>query len=187
MNLTVSVKPTIEPVSVADVLAWSRIDDSGEAAEIERLIKRVREHVEGMLNRALLTQTLVARYDCFPRCFELRAPAVSVTGLQYIDQAGVTQTVSASNYWTDFYSEPGRLVPTWSYSWPSTQDGRPNSVILTYVAGWTAADLVPEPIRMGILMLADHWFENRGAIAAGGALPDVPVAVRNILWPYLIP
>lgn len=180
MNITVSVPPDDEPVTVEEAMAWSRIDDAAEGAVLESIIKRAREEAESILQRALLTQTIVQRYDCFPYFFEMRSPVASVTTLQYIDTAGTLQTIDAANYWVDLYSEPARLVPTSTYSWPMVQLGRPNAVVLTYVAGWASADLVPETIRGAILKLVDHWYENRDAV-------DVPLAIRNLLWPHRIP
>lgn len=184
MNLTITVQPTDEPVSVDEAKDWARVTDSSQDALLERLAKQARQMVEGFTQRALLTQTVVQRWDCWPHCMEmLRAPVASVTSLQYIDANGATQTVSSANYYTDLYSEPARLVPVPSYSWPTLQDGRPNAVILTYVAGETDAEDVPEGIRTAILQLVRHWYDDEGA-AGQAAMPD---HVRDLLWPYRIP
>ena len=184
MNITVTVPPDDEPVTVDDAKDWARLTDASQDALVEALITEARARVESFCGRALLTQTIVQRYDCWPRYFELlRSPVQSVTSLQYIDTAGVTQTVGSSNYYTDLVSEPGRLVPVPSYSWPLLQEGRPNAVILTYVAGATDADDVPTTAKTAIKMLVRHWVDNEGAQGQ----VDMPEHVRDMLWPLRIP
>lgn len=184
MNITVTVPPTEEPVTVDEAKEWARITDSAEDALVERLILRGRQAVEAFTGRALMAQTVVQRWDCWPRRMEmLRAPVSSVTSLQYIDSLGATQTVSSANYYTDLVSEPARLVPVPSYSWPTLQDGRPNAVILTYTAGASDVDDVAEPIKVAIMQLVRYWMDEEGA-KDQAAMPD---HVRDALWPYRIP
>lgn len=187
MNLTVSVEPTSEPITVDEQQTWSRITDEGEGAHLEALITGARIHVEQYLGRALMTQTLVARFDGFPVFFELERPPVqSVTSIQYIDSAGSTQTLSASMYYTDLLSAPARILPAAGVAWPTTDDDRPNTVTVTYVAGYTSSDLVPRPIKMAISMLVDHWYENRAPVIVGGTPAEMPLTVASLLGPYRV-
>ena len=187
MNLTISVSPTSEPITVEQQKTWSRITDDAEDAHLEYLITGARTHVEQYLQRALMTQTLIQRHDCWPSVLELeRGPVQSVTSVEYIDVDGVTRTVTASNYWADLNSTPARIMPITSYAWPSLQFGRPNAVIATYVAGYASADDVPAPIRMGISLLVDHLYENRGPILIGQLLQEIPYSVQALLAPYRI-
>lgn len=184
MNITVTVPPAEEPVTVEEAKEFARITDSAEDAVVERLITVAREKVEAFTQRALLTQTVVQRWDCWPRWMEmLRAPVASVTSLQYIDVNGATQTVSSANYYTDLASEPARLVAIPTYSWPMLQDGRPNAVVLTYVAGHADADDVPQGIKIAIMQLVRYSFDEEG----GQRQAAMPEHVRDTLWPYRIP
>lgn len=49
-------------------------------------------------------------------------------------------------------------------------------------------NLIPMPIRLAILELVAHYYENREAVAAGKAswLTEVPLGARNLLQPYRI-
>ena len=186
MNLTVSVQPTLEPVTVDEQQSWSRITDEAESAHLEALIKGARVYVEQYLQRALMTQTLIERFDYFTGYFELqRGPVQSITSVQYIDVAGSTQTISSANYYTDLVSTPARIWPATSYTWPSTFD-RPNAVTLTYVAGWSDAASVPQPIKMAISMLVDHWYENRAPFVVGQTVTEMPLTVSSLLAPWRI-
>lgn len=184
MNITVTFPPTQEPVTLDEAKDWARITDASQDAVVEALLKLARQRVESFCGRALLNQTIVQRYDSWPRWFELlRSPVASVTSLQYIDTAGVTQTIGSSNYYTDLVSEPGRLFAVPSYSWPLLQEGRPNAVILTYVAGATDADDVAEGIKVAIMQLVRYWLDEEGA-QRQQAMPE---HIRDALWPYRIP
>lgn len=188
MNLTVSTPPTDEPITVDQQQSWSRVTNEAEGQDIERMIKQAREMAEFFTGRALMTQTIIERRDCFPHCFEFgRTPVQNVTSLQYIDVNGTTQTIGTGNYYTDLVSEPPRLVPVPTYSWPLTQDGRPNAVILTYVAGYASAEVIPMTILNALSMIVDHLYENRGnEDASAGGLPVMPEIAKNALWPYRI-
>jgi len=186
MNLTISVEPTSEPVTVDEQQAWSRITDEGEGDALERLIVAARHHVEVLVQRSLMTQTLVARYDSFPCEFVLERPPVqSVTSIQYIDTNGTTQALSTAYYQADLFSVPPRIVLRDGYSWPATDD-QLNAVTITYVAGYASRDLVPMPIRHAISMLVDHWYENRGPVLIGQPVAEIPMSVREMLFPYRV-
>lgn len=187
MNVICTVEPVLEPITVDEQQAWSRITDEGEGATIEGLITTARIMVEQYTRRALMTKTMAARFDCFPSWFELEFPPLqSITSVEYIDTAGATQSVSSANYFADLYSTPCRIFPIPSYTWPSTQDGRPNVVIVTYVAGYTSASLVPSPIRTAISMLVDHLYEHRGPVLIGQTLAEIPFSVTHLLGPWRV-
>jgi hypothetical protein len=62
----------------------------------------------------------------------------------------VEQTLPAADYWVDAVSEPGRVLPAYGCSWPSTYS-MPNAVRISYTCGWASADAVPAPIRSWVL------------------------------------
>jgi uncharacterized phiE125 gp8 family phage protein len=72
-----------------------------------------------------------------------------------------------------------------SASWPSATLRDVNGVNVRFVAGFgSAGTTVPQPIRQAILMLVGHYYENREAILATGAMPkEVPLGVDSLLWP----
>lgn len=187
MNLTVSAAPSSEPITAAEQRTWSRITDTAEDTLLGTLITGARTHVEQYLGRSLMPQTLVAKWDCWPCEFVLERPPVrAITSIQYIDVNGTTQTVSASNYYADLDSTPPRILAKTGYAWPTLQAGRPNAVIVTYTTGYADAASVPQPIKMGISMLVDHWYENRGPVLVGTILAEIPLSVQSLLAPYRV-
>lgn len=176
-----------EPITAQDLKDWSRITESTEGAIVQGVIKTARLWAEVFTDRAFITQTWKIYLDTFPRCGEItlpNPPIQSVTSIEYYDSNGDLQTFSSSNYQVDIVSEPGRLVLNDDVTWPSTETGRINSVIVTYVAGWASRDEVPEDIKTAIKQLAAHLFEHRESHSDGFEVKNVPMTLTYQLWPY---
>lgn len=86
-------------------------------------------------------------------------PITSVV-VNYTDTAGVTQTVSSTNYTTDLAGKPIRIKPNNSYSWPEVKDVA-NAVQIRFTTGFTSPDIVPGDIKQAILLIITDWFDNR--------------------------
>lgn len=189
--LRVVTPPAVEPVTLSEFKLQARIDHDDEDTLIAQYIKTARQHVEIILKRALITQTLqLAMDEWWIEDVELLMPPLqSVTDIKYRDENGTEHTLSAENYVVDTSFEPGRVrfakgvsrpnVPLWPYA----------AVKITYVAGYgNTADSVPEPIRQAIRMLAVHYYENREAVYTerGGNVQVLPFAVDALLAPYRV-
>lgn len=128
--------------------------------EINRLIKVARQEAEQELHRYLITQTLDAYFDEFPRYANPRfpdrdirlPPLQSVTAITYTDTDGVTQTLAADQYVVDANTQPVRIESAYGVSWPSTRDQH-NAVKVRFVAGYgAAASAVPDCIKQWMLL-----------------------------------
>lgn len=176
----------IEPVTVAEVKNHLRVTDNLEDSLIAALIASARKYVEQITRRALITQTWRLYLDDFPAddCIELPYPPLaSVTSVKYYDANDVLQTLSPSVYQTDNRSTPGEIELVANGAWPATAYEKVNSVEIEYIAGYGAsATAVPNPIRLAILHLVSHWFENREPY--GAALSTIPHTFEMILMPY---
>jgi uncharacterized phiE125 gp8 family phage protein len=93
-------------------------------------------------------------------------PLVSVSAVTYVDSAGNTQTVDASNYTVLTETTPGRVFLAVNGSWPG--DLREQWPIrVQYVAGYgAAAASVPEDYRRLIIALVGIAYQNRDELAA---------------------
>lgn len=120
---------------------------------------------EGLLRRALVTQTWDYRLPCFPAAERLELPfppLQSVTHIKYFDINGVEQTLSTSAYSVNPRTFVGyvRRNPTGS-GWPSTYD-RDDAVTIRFVAGYGEPDDVPSPIKQSLLLRVAELYVNRG-------------------------
>jgi uncharacterized phiE125 gp8 family phage protein len=194
--------PALEPVTLDEAKGFARIDTIYDDALVTSLIKRAREHCEAITARQFITATYGLLLDAFPtwcspetyRMAERRdgtdiivpmPPLISVESITYLDTAGASQVVTASDYVVSTYDSPGRIALANGKTWPSTLD-QINAVTVAYTAGYgAAATAVPESIKQAMCLLVGHWYENREATQPFATLPkEMDFAVKETLRPY---
>lgn len=208
--------PSVEPLTLADAKTHLRVVDTSDDTYITSLITVARRAVEEFTRRALITQTWRLTLDSFPgpgfkSAFEdpwlntqfgpIRLPnlrwyypiplprprLISVSGVTYVDPAGVTQTLDPSQYQVDDQSEPARLLPTPNGDWPQTQQGSINTVQVTYSAGYGATAGTVEPMIVHAIRLwVGHLYANREPVAVGVSVEDMPKTIADLLWPHRV-
>lgn len=137
------------------------------------LIKSARQYAEMLLGRYLITQTVDLYLDCFPD-WEIKLPPLqSVTAITYVDTAGDTQTMTASDYLVDSASVPARITPAYGKTWPSTREQN-NAVKVRFIAGYGAASAVPECIKNWMLMRVKQLYDQRDMVSVGSAVAEFP-------------
>lgn len=149
-SLRKTTTPLSYPVSLDEVKrALDLGDDTGSDEELSQLIPAAVEMVERDSHRSICTQTWKLYLDEFPEEIELRVPPVTaVSSVKYTDTAGVEQTVSSSDYYTDITSAPARVWPV--TVWPSGVDcDRPNAVNVTFTAGYSGS--IPKVAWLAIM------------------------------------
>lgn len=153
---------------------------------LDSLITAARDDVETRTRRALVNTALKYTLDTFPCVIRLpRSPVVSVESLKYFDTDGVQQTLSAALYTLDTESEPARIVPAYSESWPSIR-AVPNAVEVNFTAGYGAAATdVPRMLVVSIKILCGHWYEHREAVSET-RLSEVPDSVERLIARYRV-
>lgn len=205
MALKLTTDSATEPVTLADMKLFLRVDHTTEDTLISALIKSARRFCEWYTGRAFINQTWDLWLDGIPTqqsntwwdgerdghisiisnakaYIELpRGPVSSVTSFYYYTQGG-TQTLWAStNYDVDSISSPGRLIPKMGKAWPSDLR-RGNSINITYVAGYgSAASDVPADILDAIKLTCAHLFEHRG-----DSTESPPKTAKVLLNPYKV-
>jgi uncharacterized phiE125 gp8 family phage protein len=164
--------PAAYPITLAEAKTQCRVDTSDEDTYLNNLIAMATEYVENVLDVSLISQTLEARYDCFP-LWEIilpRPPMASGTvTVIYRDEAGVSQTITSATgaFQTDHYATPGRIYPVYEGVWPAVR-GDENSVVVRWPAGYGASgSSVPSTVKGLILLLVAHWFEMRQPVVTG--------------------
>jgi uncharacterized phiE125 gp8 family phage protein len=170
---------TEEPLTLAQVKAWTRVEVSDDDALFTAIIlPAARQDAETRLQRTLITTTWKLVLDGFPPAGSLRLlyPIIqSVDHVKYIDTAGVQQTMDSSGYILDGVSEPGRLCLPVGASWPATAE-QVNAVEVQYKAGWSSAAAVPAVIKQWIALRAAAANEFREQLVAGAQLAELPFA-----------
>lgn len=170
MNLELVTAPTIEPISMDDLVIFLRIDEEDyiENQLLESILSSSRGLAETITRRALLTQTWDYYLNCFPPVDAFKLPfgnLQTVTHVKYTDSDG-TQTTMTAN--TDYLVETnsdscGRIVLPYDTDWPDFVEYPSKPIVIRFVAGWTDRVSVPEEIKTAIRLIAADLYENREA------------------------
>ena len=188
-SLELSTAPLQEPLTLEEVRDHLNITTSDDDSYLDALILSVRQAIEEEASLALLTQTRKLRLDEWPvsaRVYLPRPPLQSISSVAYLDSDGANQTLASSVYQiVGVRSTPpseappvAYLTPAYGESWPSLRS-IPESVTITYVCGWTARGLIPQPIRHAMLVLASEMYEEREIAVRPEALAGIGHLLAN--------
>jgi len=193
-SLSLVTAPARLPVTLAEVRAHMVTDDQDVETDalIDQLITAATDHLggaDGVLGRALITQTWDWRLDCWPSDGVLRVPLPplqSVTSITYSDSDGVDTVLASTEYTVDTWSRQGRIVPAYDRVWPTVRHHQ-DAIRVRYVAGYGAYwSAVPEPLRVAIAQLVTHWYEHREPGVVGVSYAPLPMHVDRLIAPYRI-
>jgi len=186
-DLKLITEPVIAVLTVEELKEHLRIDIADEDALIKGYIAAATKMVEEDAEVALMSQTWALYLDEFPDVIELqRLPVSGVTSIAYLDSSGVSQTQSASTYRVDAAGSPGRVTKAYGQAWPTTYPVS-NAITVTFTAGASTRDAVPEIAKQAIRLLVGHWYRSREAVVSTGAQPiEVPLAygacINRLRW-----
>lgn len=187
MSLTRITAPALEPITLAEARAQCRCDGTDEDALLTIYIQTARQHAEGLLESALITQTWEQTLDAFPtdEIKLLKPPVLSITSVKYVDSSSVVQTITSTDYVLDAATLPGWLLPADGVAWPQTNDVI-NAVRIRYTAGFgPAASDVPAPIRAWMLLTVGYLFAQREREDVTGKVAAIPGRyVDSLLDPW---
>jgi uncharacterized phiE125 gp8 family phage protein len=179
--------PALEPVDLDQAKVQCRLDleETAEDAYITALITAAREWVEEWTHRALIEQTWIAGYECWPcdGVFQLaRPPHMTVESIKYRDINDTEQTINSSNYIVEANSLPAEVKLKCAYQRPTLSKDRLNPITITFTAGYgdAAAD-VPAKIRQALLMMVHHMYDNRLPAVTGTISTKIPMSVESLL------
>src|SRR5215212_7755573 len=162
MNPILIAGPAVEPVTLAEMRSFLRLDDTAEDELVAALIRTARECVEARSGRRLIAQTWQLALDRWPdnRVVELPlSPLISVESVSLFGAGGLPITLTVTQYRVDAASDPVRIIVDPEAPVPAQPRGIEIELRFGYGA---AADAVPAPLRHALRLLVAHWFENRG-------------------------
>ena len=202
-GIKVTTAPTAEPLSLQEVKEYLRVDDATDERVVQPLITAARQFAEEHMNRALMQQTFTLMLDAVidqdqPLYEGMRtapdlnyyknyivlpkSPVQSVTSVKTFDDSDNATTMAATKYYVDTQREPARIVLRTGETFPTALRVA-NAIEVIYVAGYTSAFAIPEPIRLGMLQHIANMYEHRGDMyEAQGA----PTLMKSLYAPYVI-
>lgn len=188
MGISTITQPSAQPVSLSQMKAHLRVDNTCEDDLIAALIEAATAYAEAYTGRVFMAREQNLTIDAFPRSagdplFLPIAPVRAITSVAYIDTDGATQTWGADKWFLDADDHAPALRPAYGEVWPSTR-AIANAAVITLQTGYAAmagdpGGNVPAPVRQAIKLIAGGFYAQR---EGGGN--DVPMAVGALLSPY---
>lgn len=201
-----TIAPAIEPVTVAEQKVFMRLpaDNAADDTLVTLLIAAAREYVEKETHLALITQTWKYTLDRIPLAGseepwwdgvremaigELYVAATSIELPTYpliaITSFNTYNSADTATLFTGFYTDtarkPGRISLRTGAIWPVSTRGV-NGVEIIYTAGFGAAAAnVPADLRIAVMQIASHWYENRELMTFELSTRDIPFSAGQIL------
>jgi len=176
MNLRVLTPPDKAPISIEEAVSHLELTvptDYAEAdlqqAKLELFINAAREAYEGTANLTVHQTVYEYCLPCFPDAAFIELPRayplVSVASITIKDSDEAEASWSSSEWLADLKAKPGRIMPRYGQTWPSTTLSPASPISIVYTAGLAASPEVEaaDDIKEAILMLVAAMYENREA------------------------
>lgn len=178
--------PAAEPVSLAEAKAHLRLDGEEEDPLITTLIAAARIHVEAVTGRVLIAQSWRLVLDCWPTTRVVTLPVgplIEITAITAYDADGEGHMIPLAGILPESGAGPARLFLPRDLATPMLRERQGLEVDFTAGYGETGDD-VPEGLRLAVLRLVAHWFENRDAVILAGSGSIVPAGLDALLAPW---
>ena len=206
MALVQVTAPTAEPLDLIEVKLHSRVDIPDDDMLFRALLGAARGYAENLTAKQLLSATYKQVFDSFPghytqgfapfgREYSLPGnalilqtwPLVQVLSIQYLDMAGIVQTVDPTTYVVESSVEPVRITPVFGAIWPIPMP-QIGSVWVNFIAGYAA------PITAsGNSIAVSNWaplavgdvvrFSNSGGALPAPLQPMTDYFVQSVVSP----
>ncbi len=172
------------PLEVSTARLHCKADNDADDALLELWIRDATAAWESYTGVLLLPQVVDLYLDCFPSQIRIaRSPVRSITSITYVDNAGVTQTLSTDDYQSDLHAHKPRILPAYGKVWPVTRS-QMNAVRVRFAAGFADTDLIPADIIGALQLYIAHRFENRQDVVTGTIATQLPNAYRVVADRY---
>lgn len=164
-------------------------EDTPDLPIIQEYIAAAQAYLDGpngVLGRALITQTWALSLDCFSPILTLPLPPHhQVLSVSYLAENLSSQEVDSARYMLSPGSQGSRLLPVHGQSWPST-DSYVDSVTVRFVTGYGPAPAdIPAPIRQAGYLIVSDLYENPSQQVEKELYQNQ--AVEALLTPYKVP
>jgi uncharacterized phiE125 gp8 family phage protein len=170
-----------EPVSLAAMKDYLKVEHADEDALISLLIVTARRYAELLTGQIIAQRTFRVDAAQFGDGVLPLSPVVSVSAVQYIDANGLLQTLAGSTFFP-FPLSPQIFPPP--AGWPVIKSNTPNAVQITCTAGMNP---VPEDIVSWVMLRVATAYENREAVTDLKAQGELPRSfVDALLDPYVV-
>lgn len=177
--------PELLPVTLEEAKAHLRVEFDDDDNLIKTLIAAATNHLDGwtgILGRCLVQQEWRQDYDAVAACLPL--PLGPVLETMKVTVAG--EIIDPQNY-ALVTDAGGRSLIKLGGALSS------GAVTVTYRAGYPTLSgdgedksMVPAALKVAILLLIAHWYQNRETVVTGTIATALPFAAEALLKPFYV-
>jgi uncharacterized phiE125 gp8 family phage protein len=176
------IPPSLEPVTLDEARDYLRLDSEDEL--LGSLISAARHLVEAASGQMLIHQTWRLSLNAWPVMGRLRLPVeplCAIIAARVVDSQGGSQELDLSVLAIDAGARPPAILAIGALPGPGR---RLNGIEIDVRVGHgaTPADMPPQ-LRLAVLKLVAHWFENRGD-TTGERISAMPGEVTALTAPW---
>lgn len=170
-----TIAPTVLAVTLDSARANLRVDGTDLDALITTWVKGITADLEHHIGQCLMEQTWEVHLPVFPvvpchligkaqpiqatQAISLPHPVISITSVQYLDEAGVEQTLDSTAYRMNVGRYASTLTPARGATWPATAEDEA-AVVVTLQCGYgSTPDKTPENVQLYILAKLVEQFD----------------------------
>ena len=167
MYLVQTVAPISEPITLDEIKAFAVVFEDSDDSLLTSFITVAREDVESYTNRQLMSATYELYTDSLVQDMKMpKNPIKSIAKIEFMDDNGVYQTLSTSDYYlygeNDIYRiHFGNCIPHKTHK---------QAIKITFEAGY---DVVPEVIKVYMKHIVSTMYENREKFVVGVSVTDL--------------
>ncbi|MYM25777.1 hypothetical protein GTP46_24420 [Duganella sp. FT135W] len=153
--------PSVLAVTLEDAKGALRVDGDDLDAQITIGVKGIIADLEQEIGQCVMKQTWEVRLPYFPPdgAIKLPHPVISITSLNYIDAAGVTQTIAGPGYRLNKSRYASTLTPARGESWPATAEDDAAVIVVVQAGYGESSEDTPEEIELYILAKLAEQFD----------------------------
>ncbi|MGU3577091.1 head-tail connector protein [Brucellaceae bacterium C25G] len=180
--------PKVKPVTLDELKEAARVDFTDDNRILEAYLDAAIDHLDGwsgVLGRAIIDQEWQINASVWPSYgIVLPFGDVSAATIKYVGVSGDELTLPDSAYEVVETATGSMLRFRRDFDRPALAGDRSDAVHITFTTGYGAdASKVPPSIKVAIMLLATHWYENREA-TSGIDVRKLPLAVDALITPH---
>ncbi|TWF57005.1 head-tail connector protein [Neorhizobium alkalisoli] len=184
MTYIQTTPPTAEPLTLAEIKAHLRLDNSDEDALLLSLVTTAREHLERETGLCLISRPLRLCLDHWPKDGVIqihRSPVQTVEAVTVYEADGTGVEVSLEDHLLDGAARPARL---WLKNPPMPGQAM-NGIEIDFIAGYGEAGTdVPGTLKRAMSLHVGHMFAFRGVVSPDQQPAGIPEGYERLIAPF---
>ncbi len=167
-----------EPITLSEACAQCRIDNSDSNPLLRIYIAAAREYIENWAWTSLSQATYAFYFDEWAPEYKIYYPINSIDSFEY---KNADNTGDYDGLLTDYHYSPHSGLIVLGDSAMDDLYEQPNAVKITASVGNENTGKIAAEIKLAMLLMIGHWYENRENTITGTVINEIPLGARDLL------